>query len=96
MVDLGLPHMAASIILCAFTVVFTSLMYYLRKFFTNTELSVAILVVFSLYILLGFILEKKRLRRHKNRYSDLNNRHTSEDSGEVKITSAAEVNPKLN
>lgn len=96
MVDLGLPHMAASIILCAFTVVFTSLMYYLRKFFTNTELSVAILVVFSLYILLGFILEKKRLRRHKNRYSDLNNRQTSEDSGEVKITSAAEVNPKLN
>ena len=69
MVDLGLSHPVASFILYGFTILFTSVIYFSRQYFTNTQLSVAILVIFSLYILVGFLLEKERVRYVRNRAS---------------------------
>lgn len=67
MVDLGLSHVTASFILYAFTIAFTSAIYFSRMYFTNTQLAVFILVIFSLYILVGFLLEKERVRYVRNR-----------------------------
>lgn len=67
MVDLGLSHVMASFILYMFTIGFTSAIYFSRMYFTNTQLAVSILVIFSLYILVGFILEKERVRYVRNR-----------------------------
>lgn len=67
MVDLGLSHVVASFILYTFTVAFTSAIYFSRMYFTNTQLAVSILVIFSLYILVGFLLEKERVRYVRNR-----------------------------
>jgi UDP-GlcNAc:undecaprenyl-phosphate GlcNAc-1-phosphate transferase len=67
MVDLGLSHVMASFILYLFTIGFTSAIYFSRMYFTNTQLAVSILVIFSLYILVGFILEKERVRYVRNR-----------------------------
>lgn len=69
MVDLGLLHTVASFILYGFTILFTSVIYFSRQYFTNTQLSVAILVIFSLYVLGGFLLEKERVRYVRNRAS---------------------------
>jgi len=69
MVDLGLLHTVASFILYGFTILFTSVIYFSRQYFTNTQLSVAILVIFSLYVLVAFLLEKERVRYVRNRAS---------------------------
>lgn len=67
MVDLGLSHVATSIILCSFTVVYTGTIYYLRQHFTNTQLAISLLAMFSMYIWYGYILERYRVRNHRNK-----------------------------
>lgn len=98
MVDLGQPHLVASGILCGFTVVFTGIMYYLRAFFTNTQLSIGLLVVFSLYIWIGFVLERYRLKSHRDRLSDASNSDlkTGGDFESKKIVPSSVINPKPN
>lgn len=86
MVDLGLSHPVASFTLYGFTILFTSVIYFSRQYFTNTQLSVAILFIFSLYILTGFLLEKERVRYVRNRASRKGHEPASTDVKTEKVT----------
>ncbi|ADQ16934.1 glycosyltransferase family 4 protein [Leadbetterella byssophila] len=84
MVDLGLSHVVASFILYGFTILFTSAIYFSRMYFTNTQLAISILVIFSLYILVGFLLEKERVRYVRSKASTFKeDRQKKMDSGKL-------------
>jgi UDP-GlcNAc:undecaprenyl-phosphate/decaprenyl-phosphate GlcNAc-1-phosphate transferase len=75
MVDNGLSHTATSFILYFSTIVLTSITYVLRKFYSNTQLSLSLIALFGLYLWVSFYLEKRRLRYHKQRIASLENRN---------------------
>jgi UDP-GlcNAc:undecaprenyl-phosphate/decaprenyl-phosphate GlcNAc-1-phosphate transferase len=76
LVDNGLSHIAASVILIFSTLALTSLTYFLRKFFTNTQLSFSLLGLFGIYLLISYFLEIKRFKNHKQKVFS---RETAED-----------------
>ena len=67
LIDLGLKHHYASAILFSFTIVFTSVIYFIRNKFSNTNLSIGLLTIFIIYLVIGFYLERKRLKTYKNK-----------------------------
>lgn len=67
MVDNGLSHVATSFVLYFTTIVLTSLTYVLRKYFSNTQLSISLIVLFIGYLLIARQLEIRRLKFYKQR-----------------------------
>ncbi|MGL4632430.1 MAG: glycosyltransferase family 4 protein [Leadbetterella sp.] len=65
MVDNGLSHVSTSTILYLVTLVFTTITYGLRTFFTNTTISIGVLGVFFMYLGVCRYLEIRRVRIHK-------------------------------
>lgn len=70
LVDNGFSHIRASFILYFFTLFLTSLTYFLRKYFTNTQLSFTLIALFGLYLLVSYYLEIRRLKNHKQNISN--------------------------
>lgn len=62
LIDLGLSHLQASFLLYMVTVSATTFTYYLRSFFSNTQLMLLIAAYFVLYFLICQILEEKRVK----------------------------------
>ena len=67
MVDNGLSHIATSFVLYFTTIALTSLTYVLRKYFSNTQLSISLIVLFIGYLLIARQLEIRRLKFYKQR-----------------------------
>lgn len=65
LVDNGFSHIKASFIFYAFTILFTLITYAARMWFSNTALTLFIVGVFILYLALGYILEIRRVKKHK-------------------------------
>lgn len=70
LVDNGFSHIVASFILYFSTLFLTSLTYFLRKYFTNTQLSFSLIALFGFYLLISYFLEIRRLKNHKQRISN--------------------------
>jgi UDP-N-acetylmuramyl pentapeptide phosphotransferase/UDP-N-acetylglucosamine-1-phosphate transferase len=70
MVDNGLSHIATSFILYFATISLTTFTYVLRTFFTNTQLSISLLVLFVAYLLVARQLEVRRLKFYKQKISN--------------------------
>ncbi len=70
MIDNGLSHIATSFILYFATVLLTGITYFLRAFYTNTQLSFSVLATFVLYLVGCQFLEIRRLKNHKSKFSD--------------------------
>lgn len=70
MVDNGLSHIATSFILYFATISLTTFTYVLRKYFTNTQLSLSLLVLFVGYLLIARQLEIRRLKFYKQRITN--------------------------
>lgn len=66
LVDIGLTHQVVTLIMSAFTIVFTLLTYYLRLYFTNTQISMGILAVFVAYLFFGMWFEAARYQHKKS------------------------------
>jgi UDP-GlcNAc:undecaprenyl-phosphate GlcNAc-1-phosphate transferase len=90
MVDNGLSHVATSFILYFATVFLTSFTYFLRKYFTNTELSFSLICLFGLYLLISFNLEKRRLKFHKMK---IGNKENVSNNPKSKISFEKSINP---
>ena len=69
MVDNGLSHIETSFILYFATISLTTITYILRKFFTNTQLSFFLILLFGAYLLISYSLEIRRLKFHKQKIS---------------------------
>jgi UDP-N-acetylmuramyl pentapeptide phosphotransferase/UDP-N-acetylglucosamine-1-phosphate transferase len=69
MVDNGLSHVATSFILYFATISLTTFTYVLRTFFTNTQLSVSLLILFIAYLVVARQLEVRRLKFYKQKIS---------------------------
>lgn len=67
LVDNGLSHISVTFILGSATVFFTSFVYFIRKYFTNTTLSFSLLGFFGIYLLVSYSFEIRRLKYHKSR-----------------------------
>ena len=70
MVDNGLSHIATSFILYFATISLTTFTYVLRTYFTNTQLSVSLLILFLAYLLMARQLEVRRLKFYKQMISN--------------------------
>jgi UDP-GlcNAc:undecaprenyl-phosphate/decaprenyl-phosphate GlcNAc-1-phosphate transferase len=70
MVDNGLSHVATSFIMYFITISLSAAYYFLRSFFTNTQLSFSLLGVLAFYFLGCNMLEKRRLKNHRSRLSN--------------------------
>jgi UDP-GlcNAc:undecaprenyl-phosphate GlcNAc-1-phosphate transferase len=70
MVDNGLSHIATSLSLYFITISLTLFTYYLRTFFTNTQLSIFILGLFVVYLGISNFLELRRFKMHKQKMSE--------------------------
>lgn len=62
LIDLGLSHIQASFVLYVVTIGITTFTYYLRSFFSNTQLMLLIAAYFVLYLFICQTLEKKRVK----------------------------------
>jgi UDP-GlcNAc:undecaprenyl-phosphate/decaprenyl-phosphate GlcNAc-1-phosphate transferase len=80
LVDNGLSHIATSLTLYGITIALTLFTYYLRKFFTNTELSIFILGLFVVYLGFSNFLELRRFKMHKQKISDKESSNESIES----------------
>ncbi|MCP9769938.1 undecaprenyl/decaprenyl-phosphate alpha-N-acetylglucosaminyl 1-phosphate transferase [Lacihabitans sp. LS3-19] len=91
MVDNGLSHIATSFILYFATISLTAITYILRKFYTNTQLSLFLLILFVAYLLIARNLEVRRLKYHKQKISnkDLDSKITKK----TKIKFEGSINP---
>jgi UDP-N-acetylmuramyl pentapeptide phosphotransferase/UDP-N-acetylglucosamine-1-phosphate transferase len=65
LIDNNLSHMQASFSLYLTTIIFTSLTYFARSYFTNTELCFFILFLLICYFVTGNLLEVRRLKIKK-------------------------------
>lgn len=65
LVDNNLSHIGASFVFYTFTIIFTLVTYISRAFFSNTVLLIFIMTVFVSYLVLGYYLEIRRLKNHK-------------------------------
>lgn len=70
MVDNGLSHIATSFILYFATISLTTFTYVLRTYFTNTQLSVSLLILFLAYLIMARQLEIRRLKFYKQKISN--------------------------
>jgi UDP-GlcNAc:undecaprenyl-phosphate/decaprenyl-phosphate GlcNAc-1-phosphate transferase len=70
MIDNGLSHVATSFILYFATVILTSITYFLRSFYTNTQLSFSVLALFVAYFFACQYLEVRRLKNHKTKFTE--------------------------
>jgi UDP-GlcNAc:undecaprenyl-phosphate/decaprenyl-phosphate GlcNAc-1-phosphate transferase len=70
MIDNGLSHVATSFVLYFATVILTSITYFLRTFYTNTQLSFSVLSLFIVYVIGCQFLEVRRLRNYKSKFSE--------------------------
>jgi UDP-GlcNAc:undecaprenyl-phosphate/decaprenyl-phosphate GlcNAc-1-phosphate transferase len=70
MIDNGLSHVATSFVLYFATVLLTSITYFLRSFYTNTQLSFSVLALFIVYVIGCQFLEVRRLRNYKSKFSE--------------------------
>jgi UDP-GlcNAc:undecaprenyl-phosphate/decaprenyl-phosphate GlcNAc-1-phosphate transferase len=70
MIDNGLSHIATSFMLYFATVLLTSITYFMRSFYTNTQLSFSVLSLFIVYVIGCQFLEVRRLRNHKSKFSE--------------------------
>jgi UDP-GlcNAc:undecaprenyl-phosphate GlcNAc-1-phosphate transferase len=91
MVDNGLSHIATSFILYFATISLTAVTYVLRNFYTNTQLSMSLLILFVAYLLIARNLEIRRLKYHKFKISN----KELEDKGtkKTKIQFEGSINP---
>lgn len=62
LVDNGLSHVQASLTLYTYTIFISLFTFYLRTFFSNTALSAYVLIVFGIYLAIGYALEVRRFR----------------------------------
>jgi UDP-GlcNAc:undecaprenyl-phosphate/decaprenyl-phosphate GlcNAc-1-phosphate transferase len=94
MVDNGLSHIATSIIMICTTVILTSFTYFLRTYFTNTELSFSLICLFLVYLGVSYNLEIRRLKYHKQK---INEKETSPSNNNnqqrPKISFEGSINP---
>jgi UDP-GlcNAc:undecaprenyl-phosphate/decaprenyl-phosphate GlcNAc-1-phosphate transferase len=70
MIDNGLSHVATSFVLYFATVLLTSITYFLRTFYTNTQLSFSVLSLFIVYLIGCQFLEVRRLKNHKTKFAE--------------------------
>ena len=91
MVDNGLSHIATSFILYFATISLTAITYIMRKFYTNTQLSMFLIVLFVAYLLIARNLEVRRLRYHKQKIS--NKELDNNVSKKPKIKFEGSINP---
>ncbi len=67
LVDTGLSHISVTFLLSFCTVALTSIVYFVRSYFTNTTLSISLLGLFGIYLLISFYFEIRRLKLHKSK-----------------------------
>lgn len=67
MVDNGISHIKTSLIFYIYTVVSTAIFYASRKNFTNTQLAFTLLALFGVYLWVGYLFERRRLKHHKTK-----------------------------
>jgi len=91
MVDNGLSHIATSFILYFATISLTAVTYILRKFYTNTQLSMSLLILFVAYLLIAWNLEIRRLKYHKTKIS--NKELEDKEIKKSKIQFEGSINP---
>lgn len=65
LIDIGFSHMQASFLLYGITFLLILFTYYLRSFFTNTQLMVVIAGYFVLYMMVSDVLNRWRIRKSK-------------------------------
>jgi UDP-GlcNAc:undecaprenyl-phosphate/decaprenyl-phosphate GlcNAc-1-phosphate transferase len=82
LVDNGVSHIMTSFILCLSTIVLTSFTYYLRSFYTNTQLSLLLIALFVAYLIISYSFEIRRLKYHKHKISN-------------KELDLSDINPKI-
>lgn len=94
-VDNGFSHMQTSFLFYGYTIITSSLTYYLRQYLSNTELCVFLIGLFVVYVILGNVLEHRRLEAkiasiNKERKANFNSiNHT------IKIENLSEPNSKI-
>jgi UDP-N-acetylmuramyl pentapeptide phosphotransferase/UDP-N-acetylglucosamine-1-phosphate transferase len=90
MVDNGLSHIETSFILYFLTISLTTVTYVLRRFFTNTELSIYVLALFIAYLVISRALEIRRVKFHKHRISS---KETINKNKKTKVRFEGSINP---
>jgi len=66
LIDLGMSHMKASFLLYGVTFLLILFTYYLRTFFSNTQLMLVISIYFFLYMVLADVLDRYRIQKTKH------------------------------
>ena len=74
LIDIGFSHIEASFLFYGITFLLILFTYYLRTFFSNTQLMVVIAGYFVLYMIISDVLNRWRLRNPKNKYDHFPNR----------------------
>lgn len=90
MVDNGLSHIETSFILYFLTISLTTVTYVLRRFFTNTELSIYVLTLFVAYLVISRALEIRRVKFHKHRIAS---KETNNKNRKTKVRFEGTINP---
>ncbi|NBA87602.1 undecaprenyl/decaprenyl-phosphate alpha-N-acetylglucosaminyl 1-phosphate transferase [Emticicia sp. CRIBPO] len=93
MIDNGMTHLSASVSLYITTVVLTLITYYLRQFFTNTELSLFVIGLFGVYLMVSYSLEVRRYRIHKQKITNKDEEVKSNSNGKPALKFQSSINP---
>lgn len=94
MVDNGLSHIATSVIMICMTVILTSFTYFLRSYFTNTELSFSLILLFLVYLGVSYNLEIRRLKYHKQKINEKESSPSNNKNQQrPKISFEGSINP---
>jgi cell division protein FtsL len=93
MVDNGLSHIATSFILYFATITLTTFTYVFRKYFTNTQLSLSLLILFVGYLIVARQLEIRRLKFYKQKITNKEVEKNIKDNGKPTLKFERSINP---
>jgi hypothetical protein len=93
MVDNGLSHIATSFILYFATISLTTFTYVFRKYFTNTQLSLSLLILFVGYLIVARQLEIRRLKFYKQKITNKEVEKNIKANGKPTLKFERSINP---